>query len=32
VMTRGSVLAEGSYAEISRNADVVEAYIGKPDA
>jgi branched-chain amino acid transport system ATP-binding protein len=32
VMTRGSVLAEGSYAEISRNPDVIEAYIGKPDA
>jgi branched-chain amino acid transport system ATP-binding protein len=32
VMTRGFVLAEGSYSEISRNADVIEAYIGKPDA
>jgi branched-chain amino acid transport system ATP-binding protein len=28
VLTRGRVLAEGSYAEISRNRDVQEAYMG----
>jgi branched-chain amino acid transport system ATP-binding protein len=29
VLTRGKVLAEGSYAEVSRNADVAEAYLGE---
>ena len=28
VMQRGSVLAEGPYAEVSRNPQVVEAYMG----
>jgi amino acid/amide ABC transporter ATP-binding protein 1, HAAT family (TC 3.A.1.4.-) len=28
VLARGSVLAEGSYAEVSTNADVVTAYLG----
>jgi branched-chain amino acid transport system ATP-binding protein len=28
VLSRGSVLAEGPYAEISRNPQVLEAYIG----
>jgi branched-chain amino acid transport system ATP-binding protein len=28
VLSRGSILAEGPYAEVSRNAAVLEAYIG----
>jgi branched-chain amino acid transport system ATP-binding protein len=32
VMTRGSILAEGSYAEVARNPDVIAAYIGVADA
>jgi branched-chain amino acid transport system ATP-binding protein len=33
VLQRGAVLAEGSYAEVSRNAQVMEAYMGTvPDA
>jgi branched-chain amino acid transport system ATP-binding protein len=28
VLTRGSVLAEGDYASVSRNPDVIEAYMG----
>jgi branched-chain amino acid transport system ATP-binding protein len=32
VMTRGSILAEGSYAEVSRNPAVIAAYIGVADA
>jgi branched-chain amino acid transport system ATP-binding protein len=28
VLARGSVLAEGSYSEVSRNSAVLEAYIG----
>ncbi len=34
VLSRGSVLAEGSYAEVSGNPDVIEAYMGhaQPDA
>jgi branched-chain amino acid transport system ATP-binding protein len=28
VLTRGRVLAEGSYAEVSRNPEVVAAYLG----
>jgi branched-chain amino acid transport system ATP-binding protein len=31
VLARGSVLAEGSYGEVSRNPAVLEAYIGAPD-
>jgi branched-chain amino acid transport system ATP-binding protein len=31
VLARGSVLAEGPYAEISRNPAVLEAYIGKAE-
>ena len=30
VLARGTVLAEGTYAEVSRNPDVLEAYIGAP--
>jgi branched-chain amino acid transport system ATP-binding protein len=32
VMQRGAVLAEGSYAEVSSNPQVIEAYMGSPDA
>ena len=32
VLAAGRVLAEGPYAEVSRNADVVRAYIGGEDA
>jgi len=28
VLTRGRILAEGDYATISKNPDVVEAYLG----
>jgi len=31
VLSRGSVLAEGPYAEVSRNPAVLEAYIGAPE-
>jgi branched-chain amino acid transport system ATP-binding protein len=31
VLQRGAVLAEGSYAEVSRNPQVLEAYIGVPE-
>ncbi len=31
VLTRGSVLAEGPYAEISQNPKVLEAYVGSDD-
>jgi branched-chain amino acid transport system ATP-binding protein len=31
VMARGEVLAEGSYAEVSRNPAVIEAYMGAAD-
>jgi branched-chain amino acid transport system ATP-binding protein len=31
VLQRGSILAEGSYAEVSRNHQVLEAYIGVPE-
>jgi len=31
VLARGSVLAEGTYAEVSRNPAVIEAYIGEVD-
>lgn len=32
VLTRGRVLAEGDYAAVSRNPDVVAAYLGSADA
>jgi branched-chain amino acid transport system ATP-binding protein len=32
VLTRGKVLAQGSYAEVARNSDVIEAYLGVPHA
>jgi len=32
VLQRGAVLAEGTYAEVSRNPQVVEAYMGTVDA
>ena len=31
VLARGSTLAEGPYAEVSKNADVIEAYMGSAD-
>ncbi|MDB5746347.1 MAG: transporter ATP-binding protein [Massilia sp.] len=31
VLQRGAVLAEGSYAEVSGNPQVIEAYMGTPD-
>ncbi|HYQ81988.1 MAG TPA: ABC transporter ATP-binding protein, partial [Anaeromyxobacteraceae bacterium] len=31
VLQRGSILAEGSYADVSRNPQVLEAYIGVPE-
>jgi branched-chain amino acid transport system ATP-binding protein len=32
VLQRGEVLAEGSYAEVSKNPQVIEAYMGSTDA
>jgi branched-chain amino acid transport system ATP-binding protein len=32
VLTRGRVLAEGDYAAVSKNPDVIAAYLGSPDA
>jgi branched-chain amino acid transport system ATP-binding protein len=32
VLARGATLAEGPYAEVSRNPAVVEAYMGTADA
>ena len=32
VLTRGEILAEGPYAEVSRNPAVREAYMGTGDA
>jgi branched-chain amino acid transport system ATP-binding protein len=32
VLQRGEILAEGSYAEVSKNAQVIEAYMGSTDA
>jgi branched-chain amino acid transport system ATP-binding protein len=32
VLQRGAVLAEGSYAEVSKNPQVMEAYMGTADA
>jgi branched-chain amino acid transport system ATP-binding protein len=29
VMQRGQILAEGSYAEVSRNPEVIAAYMGE---
>ncbi|NLF55857.1 MAG: ABC transporter ATP-binding protein [Thauera phenolivorans] len=31
VLTRGSILAEGDYAEVSKNPKVLEAYVGSED-
>ena len=31
VLTRGSVLAEGTYAEVSKNPKVLEAFVGSDD-
>jgi branched-chain amino acid transport system ATP-binding protein len=31
VLSRGQIIAEGSYAEVSRNAQVLEAYMGSAD-
>src|SRR5262249_17657500 len=32
VLSRGEILAEGDYATVSGNADVVQAYLGTPHA
>ena len=32
VLARGEVLAEGDYASVSRNPDVIQAYMGSGDA
>ena len=32
VLARGQILAEGDYASVSKNPDVVTAYLGSPDA
>ena len=32
VMTRGAILAQGDYASVSANPDVIAAYIGSDDA
>jgi branched-chain amino acid transport system ATP-binding protein len=32
VLTRGRVLAEGDYTTVSKNPDVITAYLGSPDA
>jgi branched-chain amino acid transport system ATP-binding protein len=32
VLQRGSILAEGPYAEVSKNPAVIEAYMGSPQA
>jgi branched-chain amino acid transport system ATP-binding protein len=32
VLTRGKVLAEGDYAAVSKNPEVITAYLGSPDA
>ncbi|HEX6776319.1 MAG TPA: ABC transporter ATP-binding protein, partial [Methylomirabilota bacterium] len=31
VLARGEILAEGDYAAVSRNAEVIQAYMGKGD-
>jgi branched-chain amino acid transport system ATP-binding protein len=32
VLARGEILAEGDYAAVSRNPDVIQAYMGQGDA
>jgi branched-chain amino acid transport system ATP-binding protein len=32
VLTRGRILAEGDYATVSANPEVITAYLGSPDA
>jgi branched-chain amino acid transport system ATP-binding protein len=32
VLTRGKVLAEGNYATVSKNPEVIAAYLGTADA
>jgi branched-chain amino acid transport system ATP-binding protein len=32
VLTRGKVLAEGNYETVSKNPDVIAAYLGTADA
>ena len=32
VLARGQILAEGDYASVSKNPDVITAYLGSPDA
>jgi branched-chain amino acid transport system ATP-binding protein len=32
VLARGEILAEGDYASVSRNPEVVSAYMGTPHA
>ena len=32
VLARGEILAEGDYATVSKDKQVVEAYMGSPDA
>jgi branched-chain amino acid transport system ATP-binding protein len=32
VLTRGRVLAEGDYATVSKNPEVIAAYLGSSDA
>ena len=32
VLTRGRILAEGDYATVSKNPDVIAAYLGTPNA
>jgi branched-chain amino acid transport system ATP-binding protein len=32
VLTRGKVLAEGDYATVSKNPEVIAAYLGSSDA
>ena len=31
VLSRGAILAEGPYAEVSKNPQVLEAYVGSPE-
>jgi branched-chain amino acid transport system ATP-binding protein len=32
VLSRGEVIAEGNYADVSRHPDVIQAYMGSGDA